>query len=288
MNERKRVILTACSNQLDSKFKQSINQLKSSLEALGLIVDLSNNIFKTTELTSSPIKRANEFNDILKVNKHDYIIDVSGGDLSNEIIPFISLDYLRNFKGTYVGYSDLTTIIALFTKENKQSIYFNIKTLLEDKNQEKWIKNIFLNKNIFNGEDLNFLNIKFIKGRSVKGKVVGGNIRCLLKLAGTEFMPNSNDKILFLESYSGNLNRIRSYLTQYEMLGVFKNCNGILLGQFTEVDNSGNRDVLIKLFSSISTKYNIPLIETLEVGHSNNTKAIVINSYIDLKKSKKL
>lgn len=35
----------------------------------------------------------------------------------------------------------------------------------------------------------------------MQGIVVGGNIRCLLKLAGTEYWPDMNGKILLLESF---------------------------------------------------------------------------------------
>ena len=42
---------------------------------------------------------------------------------------------------------------------------------------------------------------KFLQGSKMQGIVVGGNIRCLLKLAGTEYWPDMNGKILLLESF---------------------------------------------------------------------------------------
>ena len=55
----------------------------------------------------------------------------------------------------------------------------------------------------------------------MKGEVVGGNIRCFLKLAGTEYLPSFDGKILLLESYSGDVAGQGTYLNQYKQLGVF-------------------------------------------------------------------
>lgn len=50
------------------------------------------------------------------------------------------------------------------------------------------------------------------------GIVVGGNIRCFLKLAGTEYTPDLTDKILLLENYSETAARMETYLCQLEQL----------------------------------------------------------------------
>lgn len=54
-----------------------------------------------------------------------------------------------------------------------------------------------------NGNGLFQFRTRLIRGTSMEGMVVGGNIRCLLKLAGTPFWPDMQDKILFLESRGG-------------------------------------------------------------------------------------
>ena len=43
----------------------------------------------------------------------------------------------------------------------------------------------------------------FIQGNELRGTVIGGNIRCFLKLAGTPYFPNTEGKILLLEAMSG-------------------------------------------------------------------------------------
>ena len=50
------------------------------------------------------------------------------------------------------------------------------------------------------GNDLFDIKYEFLQGKYMEGVVAGGNIRCLLKLAGTEYMPDMTDKILVLEN----------------------------------------------------------------------------------------
>ncbi|MDZ4975840.1 LD-carboxypeptidase, partial [Clostridium perfringens] len=107
-------------------------------------------------------------------------------------------------------------------------------------------------------------------------------IRCFLKLAGTEYMPDFNNKILFLEALSGDINKISTFITQYQQIGAFNNLNGILLGSFTELEKSQNsirvEDIIIKKPKDT----NIPIAKTSEIGHGANSKCLPIGRYINL------
>ena len=70
----------------------------------------------------------------------------------------------------------------------------------------------------------------------MEGIVVGGNLRCLLKLAGTEYFPDMKGKILLLEAYGGETGPIATSFNQLELMGVFEQVNGILLGTFTRYE----------------------------------------------------
>ena len=65
------------------------------------------------------------------------------------------------------------------------------------------------------GNDLFNINYKFIQQDKMHGIVVGGNIRCFLKLAGTEYMPDMENKILFLESLNGDVAKIETAADGY-------------------------------------------------------------------------
>jgi len=133
-----------------------------------------------------------------------------------------------------------------------------------------------------NNKELFKFNYDFIRGNNLEGKVLGGNIRCLLKLAGTKFLPSFDNNILFLEAMGGDFNKISTFASQLYQIGAFNNIKGLLLGTFLEYEEKSNISV-----EEIFIKYlpkDIPIVKTKELGHLSNSKAIEIGGYIKLNK----
>ena len=133
----------------------------------------------------------------------------------------------------------------------------------------------FKNTLIDQSDDLYKIDYNFVQGNKMQGVVVGGNIRCFLKLAGTEYMPDLTDKILLLESYSGTVAKMETYLCQLQQLGVFDKVAGVLLGTFTEMEEKECVPTMAELVKKIVNK-DIPIAVTRDIGHGTDAKAIVI------------
>ena len=110
---------------------------------------------------------------------------------------------------------------------------------------------------------------------------MGGNIRCLLKLAGTPYWPNMNEKILLLESLGGEVPQMVTFLNQLKQMGVFEKINGILLGTFTTMEKNACTPDIVTLVKQHAGE-NIPIAVTKEIGHGVDSKAVVIGDYIYL------
>jgi muramoyltetrapeptide carboxypeptidase LdcA involved in peptidoglycan recycling len=109
-----------------------------------------------------------------------------------------------------------------------------------------------------------------------------GNIRCFLKLAGTEFLPDPSGKIIFLESLGGRVNRIASLVAQIQQIGCFNVCSGLILGSFTELEHHNELPILEEYIKEVTKQSNIPIVKTDELGHGDNCKGIMIGKRIDL------
>ena len=142
----------------------------------------------------------------------------------------------------------------------------------------------YFSKYFFKEEEMiNTFNYKFIKGNYMEGTIIGGNIRCFLKLVGTEYMPSFNNKILFLEALSGDINKISTFLAQYKQIGAFSKINGLILGTFTEMEKTYS-DIEIKdYFLEKLKEYSFPIVKTSELGHGSDSKAIPIGKKAILK-----
>ena len=211
------------------------------------------------------------------------IFDISGGDVANGILPYLDYDMIVNSSKMFWGYSDLTTVInAIYAKTGKASVLYQIRNLLYNKKEEQIVD--FCNTVMHNKTDLFQLNYRFIQQNKMQGIVVGGNIRCFLKLAGTEYMPNLDGKILLLESFSGTVAKIETYLCQLQQMGAFDKVAGIVLGTFTEMEQEKCIPTVEELIKKIAGK-DMPIAVTRNVGHGTDSKAIIIGQELCLQES---
>ncbi len=116
----------------------------------------------------------------------------------------------------------------------------------------------------------------------MKDIVVGGNIRCFFKLAGTKYFPELQGKILLLESLGGLQAQRATYLAQLQQLRAFEKVNGILLGNFKEMEKVGCESEIVELVKDYVGPI-LPIAKTSEIGHKNDSKAIVMGKQIKIK-----
>lgn len=278
------VALIGCSNPQGIDYKTRIDELIQILESLGLKVVSSPYIYAREDGFSGTAKeKADAFMDFYKDPEVQAIFDLSGGDLANEVLDKLDYDVFRSYPYKAVfGYSDVTTVLnALYAKANLQTYLYQIRFLIGpygDLQKERFRKSLFEDQ-----DDLFKLDYHFVQGEALEGTVVGGNIRCLLKLAGTPYMPSFKDKILLLESYSGGMMQMSTFLNQYKQLGVFKDIKGIVLGHFTTMEEEQIRPTIEELVLKIVDDPNMPIVKTGDIGHNTNAKCIKIGADINLK-----
>lgn len=271
----KKAAIVCCSNGQNIKNREKITQLQKTLGNLGIETVLSDYIYADENgFCGTAKQRAKSLMNFYRDKEVDAIFDISGGDLANEILPFLDYEVIANSDKQFWGYSDLTTLInAIYAKTGKTSVLYQIRNLLS-KDSENQIQN--LKCTLTDGTNALYdIAYSFLQGEKMSGIVVGGNIRCLLKLAGTEYWPDMQDKILLLESYSGNVARMATYLSQLKQMGVFEKISGILLGTFTEIEAAGYVPHMKELILDYISR-ELPVAYTKDVGHGTDSKAIII------------
>lgn len=276
----KKIGLISLSNGLKENQQKIIYDLEHKLNLIGIEVKKSSTIFSKNSISASGKERCMELMNLYLDNSIDAIFDVSGGDLANEVLLYLDFETIKNNPKPFWGYSDLSVIInSIYSQTNDKSYWYQIRNIVSDESSFNNFKNFIKNNTT---EIFNF-NYRWLQGNSMSGIVVGGNIRCTLKLAGTKFIPDFKDKILFIESFSGNVSRITTLLTQYKLMGVFDEINGVILGQFTELEKDNSSLYVDNLITSIIDKPNLPIIKTNELGHSSNSKSIIIGESFSAK-----
>lgn len=271
----KKVGIVCCSNGQKRANENDIKVLEKTLRDIDVEVVFSEYIYERDGVSCGSAKeRAQALMDFYLDDEIVEIFDISGGDLANGVLPYLDYDVITKSSKRFWGYSDLTTVInAIYAKTGNESVLYQVRNLIYDC-KEKQISD-FTNTVIDNRNDLYEFDYQFVQGNKMQGVVVGGNIRCFLKLAGTEYMPDLTDKILLLESYSGTVVKMETYLCQLQQLGTFKMCAGILLGTFTEMEEKKCSPSMVELVQRIVGK-DMPIVVTKDIGHGIDAKAIVI------------
>jgi len=293
-----RVGISVCSNGQSRDWKNQNNELFDVLKSLGSEPVLSSHIYAgIDEFSGTDEERAADLMSFYKDDSIKAIYDISGGDLANGVLKYLDFDVIANSGKTFWGYSDLTTVInAIYTAAGKPSVLWQIKNLIYSDAEEqrrrfgeylKTYSDAEEKKTGFrecrNG-DLNGLfdiSYRFLQGNRMEGIVIGGNIRCFLKLAGTKYWPDMQNKILLLESLGGESGQIASMFTQLEQIGVFDKVSGVLLGTFTNYEKANLKMTVYDLLK-MHIDGKLPVAVTGDIGHGHNSRAIVIGREMTL------
>lgn len=263
--------IVCCSDGLAKNQQEQVHTLRDALRQMNISVIMSPYLYQgigTAKQKAQALMALYGNDDI-----HD-VFDISGGDLANELLPYLDYKRIADSGKTFWGYSDLTSILnGIYSKTGNPGVLYQIRNLIGVCGQEQQEK--FYQMLQRKGDDLFRFDYHFIQGTEMEGIVIGGNIRCLLKLAGTEYFPDCHDRILLLESLSGDMSRITAYFSQLQQMGVFDRCVGILLGTFTQLEQENGIDaapILLQRF----VRRDLPIAKTKQIGHGADSKAIMI------------
>lgn len=278
-----KVAIVCCSNGEPKSYKEKLQHLHKILEEIGLIPVWSEYIYKQDSVFSGNAQqRADALMQFYQEEEIKAIFDISGGDLANEILPYLDYEVIAQSEKMFWGYSDLTTIInAIYAKTGRASVLYQIRNVLYDDSvrQIQNVKNTLLNDK----NDLLDISFEFVQGEQLQGIVVGGNIRCFLKLAGTPYMPDVTGKIILLEAYSGDVAKMVTYLNQLKQMGIFEKASGILLGTYTEMEKEGYTPNIVDLVKQYAGE-KIPIACTKDIGHGTDSKAVMIGKELTVEK----
>ena len=294
-------------------YKTRLDLAIKNFTKLGFKVIKGKNIYlgENKFASTSSLNRAKEIQDAFNSDA-SLILSVGGGEIENEILPYIDFGSLSSSKKIFMGFSDNTnTSFLLATKSNIKSVYgLTAPSFFKITPLEKMTLDLLLGKiDTISGFDKYIdvsksdkyklkkqpytikKEIKTINSfTKVKGKLLGGCIDCLLTLCGTSFdnvsnhTNNNGEFIFYLESCDLNPLQLRRGLFQLKNARWFNNVNGFIFGRMQDLNNTES-SLNYTYFDAISDslkELNKPIIYGADLGHVgpslpmiNNADAIV-------------
>ena len=280
LNINDKIALVVCSNGKNTEDKDRLENLENTLVEMGLVPVFTKYIYRDKYgRAASPQLRADELMSFYRNNEIKAIFDISGGDIANEILEYIDYEVIKENYKPFFGYSDLTTVLnSLVRKTDKINYLYQILNIIENEEIRKSFENTFLKKQ----NSLFDVNWKFLQGTKIEGEVVGGNIRCFLKLAGTEYFPKVENKVFFIEGLGTSIEGLITHLSQLKQLGVFDKISVLLIGTFTKIEKEFSVEEIFEIIQEYIPS-SLSVAKTQEVGHAKDSKALKLGGKIYIK-----
>ena len=269
---------------LKSKDIQPLENATRYFESLGLKVKYGKYLFSEDNYCAgTPMERAKDLNDMFSDKEVKAIFTVKGGDMVNGILPYIDFENIKNNPKIFLGMSDITVLLCainkmtgLITFHCQDYVWFG-KDEVTDYDKNEIIDKLFNgNKTIFPYEERQFIDFK---NKEIKGKIYGTNVRCLLKLVGTPYMPNLVNAVLFLEGFHSDIIQWNTMLEQYNQMNAFN--QAIVFGYIYQLQHiEENKDSIVYELRKINS--NVPIVKTNDFGHIHGNSIIPIGAEVTI------
>jgi len=208
----------------------------------------------------------------------DAIMCVRGGYGSIRILDLLNYDQIKKNPKIFIGYSDITALLTSIYERTGLICFhgpmgisdFNNYTLNSFNkvltNPKMDYKYPYLREaNTLSNAEFDFYTIN--KGKA-EGELIGGNLSVLASMAGSNFSPNFENKIVFLEEIEEKTYRVDRMLTQLVQATNIRKAKGIVLGIFYKCNiNSKPTLTLKQAISDILRPLNLPAAYGFPFGH---------------------
>ncbi|MFP7493416.1 LD-carboxypeptidase [Terribacillus saccharophilus] len=295
--------IIAPSRSLKILSSDGIQTAKKRLENLGLYVTFGKNVHVSDLHDSSSIEqRVDDLHEAFADKNVKGMLTTIGGFNSNELLPYLNFELIKANPKILCGFSDITALTNAITAKSNLITYsgphfssFQMDGLQEY--QTTFFKHCLMDVAPFklqpstewsddlwyvDQENRNYEETKWkvYSHGSATGTLFGGNLCTLNLLQGTEYMPNFENSILFIED---------DELTSPEMfardltslLQVSKNIKALLIGRFQNSSNVTEEQLHFILDKHPQLR-NIPVIYDMDFGHTQPIMTLPIGGEISV------
>lgn len=203
----------------------------------------------------------------------DAIFCIRGGDGSSRIMEYLDYDMIRQNPKIFLGYSDVTNLhLALNQKCDLVTFHGPmVSSNMVDSFDEETRDSLFEALNA--DETFAFRNpkgfpIEVLKEGKATGELIGGNLSLLSASIGTPYEMNTKDKIVFIEEVCEPISKIEKWAYHLRNAGKFRDCRGVILGQFTKIVNEDMPEFdSICCMKDVLEGLDIPVLYNVQSGH---------------------
>lgn len=243
----------------------------------------------------------------------DLIMATIGGYNANDLLPLLDFDRIAKNPKPFIGYSDITILLHPLHERSGVPAYlgpvalpqfgelpdvlpFTLESfthvlshrgdgsVYELPVSSEWTEEFLA----WDKDDIRPRVLQknpgwqIIRAGQTSGRLSGGNLRCLLTLAGTPYWPKLDGTILFLEDddeeSAATLQRMLLHLKQ---TGAFDQIRGIVLGRYQAKSQITSR-VLKEIVDRVLGDKSLPVIAGIDMGHTDPMLTLPLGAMVTI------
>jgi len=229
-------------------------------------------------LAGSDESRAADLHHLFRDPAVKGIFCARGGYGSMRLLPHLDWDLVRTHPKVFMGFSDVTVLLALFYQRSGLVTYHGpLVTELGRVSQDTQQAVV---RALASWDDIIIQPARgvVVQPGAASGPLLGGNLTLFCHLLGTPFEPRVAGHLIFIEDRGEELYRIDRMLWQLYLAGWFDKIKGLVLGHFTDCgDMAGICELVVGLCNRP-----IPVMAGFEIGHADPNLTLPIGKQATL------
>lgn len=263
------------------KYKKELKSAEEEVQKMGYKVMFGKNFYKVDKYgvsAGSPQERADDVNSFFADPNTTMIWCSHGGDTANQVLEYLDFDLIKRKPKIFMGLSDNTVLLnSIYSQAGLITFH---GTDFKAGSKGKWFsaeftksefRKVFIEGEI--GEVGRIRKRGCVRSGKAIGRIIGGNLPALMKMAGTKYLPENKGAILVIEGRDTTIKDAIFKLTQIKQMGIFENLAGIVVGYIysfdkeKQFDRDGKRVYFEDIVLDITKHYDFPILKIYEFGH---------------------
>jgi muramoyltetrapeptide carboxypeptidase len=276
------------------RYERGLKQLKN----MGFKILEGNCSGSSQGYRSASIKqRAEELNELIRNPEVKAIISTIGGTNSNSLLPYLDYESLKKQPKIIMGYSDVTALLlGIYAKTAVTTFYgpaivpsFGEYPEMLPKGREYFEKAVMQQHPLpytleipseWTEEMLDWKTQDrakkmvsnsgwhSLKKGKARGKLIGGNLNTMSGIIASEFFPNIQGAILFIEDSFKDMAIQERSLSMLKLAGVFDDIAGLIVGKHEHFDDCNAPFTFEELLVEVIGDRRIPILTNVDIGHT--------------------
>ncbi len=252
-----------------------------SIKELGFKVKLGEHYRDSYgDMAGTDEARASDLNSMFSDPEVDAIMPFRGGWGSNRILDLVDFETIRQNPKPLIGFSDITSLLlSIYAKTGLITFHGPVAKSTWSDFTLSHFKRAVMGSETFSMKRPDDYQGQFftITNGNATGKLLGGNLTVLTSMLGSEYLPDWEGSILFVEDVGEDVYRIDRMLTQLGLNGILSQLNGFIFGDCTDCNKgTANSHSLEQVLADHIKPMKIPAFYGSMIGHIDDMFSIPV------------